>query len=234
LTGLFKRSFPKADVYGTRFVTEGPELSWINDYTIEARAAFSSLPKYYRQKKEDFPGTAYLTADPERRLQWKSLFDTLGKRPKIGIAWTGGSKKTGSQRRRLTLEMLLPILSQDCTFISLEYKNRDKEIKEFQKKHGIKIHHWNRAVDTYDYDDTAGLVAELDMVIGINTAVLHLAGGLGIKTLALIPEWPIWVWGHKGDSVPWSKDLKIFRQKGSWESAISRLAHELRDTCTKR
>jgi len=228
LKGLFKRSFPEADVYGTRFVTDSPELNWIQNYQIDGRAAFSSLPKYYRKKTEDFPGKPFLVADPERRLQWKTLLASISDKKKVGIAWTGGTKATGSNRRRLTLEELLPILSQDFTFVSLEYRNRDEEIEEFHKKHGIKIHHWQRALDTYDYDDTAGLVAELDMVIGVNTSALHLSSSLGVKTLAMIPEWPIWVWGCKGDSVPWSKDLKIFRQKGSWESVISRVANEIK------
>lgn len=229
LVNLFKRSFPEADVYGTRF---RDEIDWQEKYDIDSRVAFSSLPKFYRKTTGSFPGSPYLVADPQRRTQWKALLESLGNKPKIGIAWTGGTKATGRERRSLKLEQLLPLFDVDATFISLEYKEEaEKEISDFQEKHGITIHHWDRATvsDKYfDYDETAALVSELDLVIGVTTASLHLAGALGVKTFALVPEWPTWLWGVSGE-IPWHNSVKLYRQRGTWESVIARVSHDVKN-----
>jgi tetratricopeptide (TPR) repeat protein len=71
LEKLFKRSFPKADVYGTR---RNSKPYWLKDARIDARCAISSLPGFYRNKDEDFPGETYLKADPELVRMFKGLF----------------------------------------------------------------------------------------------------------------------------------------------------------------
>jgi len=224
LEPLFKRSFPEAIVYGDRFTED---VSWINDHEIDARAAFGSLPQFYRKADEDFPGTPYLVADPERRIQWRALLDHLGTRPKIGIAWTGGVKATGKERRSLKLEQLLPILKLDADFVSLEYLDRDEEIAEFEDKHDITIHNWQRAVHaSQDYDETASLVAELDLIIGVPTSVLHLAGAVGTPFIAMAPEWPSWMWAGP---YLWAKENTIFRQKGSWENVIQKVSRHVKN-----
>jgi thioredoxin-like negative regulator of GroEL len=212
LEGLFKRSFPEAKVYGTRFkdVTWEAEI----DYSIPS----DCLPSIFRNSTEEFPGTQYLRADPERRIQWRALFDTL-KRPTIGIAWTGGRKNTGRKKRSLTLDDLEPILrSIDATWVCLEYKDRSEEIESFKKKTGIHIHEWKRATQTQDYDDTAALVAELDCVVSVTTAVIHLSGALGKDCYCLVPNLPRWFYKVEGDSMPWYKSVRLYRQTkgGTW------------------
>jgi Flp pilus assembly protein TadD len=211
LEGLFKRSFPKAKVYGTRF----KDVKWKEhvDYSLP----IDCLPSLFRNSTEAFPGTAYLKADPERRIQWRALFDTLRK-PVIGIAWTGGLNTTGKKKRSLKLEDLEPVLrSIDATWVSLEYRDRSDEIRAFAAKTGIQVHEWKRATQTDDYDDTAGLVAELDLVISVTTAVIHLAGALGKECWCLAPSKPRFFYGLEGD-LPWYKSVRMYRQAkdGKW------------------
>lgn len=220
LEGLFKRSFPEADVYGTRYKTDN---TWPLNYKFDSRVALSSLAKYYRKKTEDFPGTPYLKADPERRVQWRALLDTLPGL-KVGIAWNGGLTITGRVRRSLKLEQLMPILAQKASFISLEYNDASEEIERLEKR-GIKVHQWPRATLTDDYDDTAALVSELDLVISVTTAVIHLAGALGKECWTLVPPRPRWFYGF-GDSIPWYKSVQLFRHNGRWPIHI--LARRLR------
>lgn len=218
LVGLFKRSFPEADVYGTRYENE---ISWCFDYQIDHRVPLGGLPQFYRQKNEDFPGTAYLKADPERVIQWKALLDSLGPEPKIGITWTGGLNHTGRKRRSFDLETLLPLLKQKAHFISLQYKDAP-EVEEFEKKHGIKVHHWKRAVQTDDYDDTAALVESLDLVVSVTTAVIHLAGGLGKPCWVMTPKHPMW--RYCPPEYLWAKSVKLYRQKDSWSNLVQHIA----------
>jgi tetratricopeptide (TPR) repeat protein len=213
LEGLFKRSFPSLEIHGTRFT---PERPWLNDRTFDYACMVGSLAKYYRNSAESFPGTPHLVADPERRIQWKALLDQLPGR-KVGIAWTGGKKSTFSDRRSFALEELLPILkTPGISWISLQYKDPTQETIALEKAHGIKIHHWKRACETQDYDDTAALVAELDCIVSVPTAVCHLAGGLGKRALVLTPARPNWFWQLSGDRLPWHDGIELYRQTDDW------------------
>ncbi len=209
IEGLFKRSFPECEVFGTRYKNERP---WTKGREFDARVAMGDLPKFYRSDGK-FPKVDYLLASPEMRLQWRALLDSLGDRTKIGIAWNGGITETGKERRSLKLEQLLPILKQNADFVSLEYRDPSAEIEQLEETHGIKVHHWSWGVEAYDYDQTAALVSELDLVISVTTTVALTAGALGKECWVLVPEKPIWMYCTEGD-FPWF-DLKLFRQKNS-------------------
>lgn len=230
LQGLFRRSFG-LETHGTRFMDAIP---WLHDQKtgiprkIDAAVAFGSLPQHYRNETKDIPGTPYLIPDPERRLQWRALLDSLGDKPKIGIAWTGGNKNTGKARRSVDLDDLLPILRQDATFISLQYMDAP-EIHALKRDHGITVHHWKRATQSEDYDDTAALVAELDLVISVQTATVHLCGAIGQECWAMLPKTPRWFYGISGKTMPWYASVRLYRQKFKWVDLISEIAKDLRE-----
>jgi hypothetical protein len=214
LEGLFRRSFPDVNVHGTR----RESVSWLSDYQFEGRCSIGTLPKFFRRKTQDFPGTPYLIADPERRLQWRALLASFGDRPKIGIAWSGGSKHNNPQARAIGLEGMRPLIEGvDATWVSLQYQDPAAEIAAS----GMPVKHWPRATLTADYDDTAGLVAELDLVIGPHTSVHHLAGALGVRSLILVPDKTIWVYG--GDSLPWYRTATLIKQAGNWSKTVESL-----------
>lgn len=214
LEGLFRRSFPEIAVHGTR----REAVAWLDQYQFDARCSIGTLPKHFRRKAQDFPGTPYLTADPERRLQWRALLASFGARPKIGIAWSGGSKHNNPQARAIGLEMLRPLIEGvDATWVSLQYQDPAAEIAASC----LDVKHWPRATLTHDYDDTAGLVAELDLVIGPHTSAHHLAGALGVPGLILVPEKTIWVYG--GEALPWYASATLVKQRGDWRATIESL-----------
>ncbi len=223
LAGLFRRSFD-CPVYGTR---REQGIAWPKKHNIDASVAMGSLPMFYRKSDSDFTGEPYLKADPLRRLQWRAALDSLGSKKKIGIAWTGGLKKTGAQKRSLALDDFIPILQQDATFISLQYKDAP-EIAALEKERGIKIHHWPHAMQTGDYDDTAALVAELDLVICVTQSAVHLAGALGVPCWALTPKAPMWRYRLAGEFL-WANSVKLYRQKSEWVYTIADVAKDLRD-----
>lgn len=218
LEGLFRRSFPMVDVYGTRRL----EAPWLENHQIDARCAIAGLPKFFRNDIQAFPARPWLVADSERRLQWRALFDSWGDRPKIGIAWSGGSRHNRPEARAIGLEAFRPLIEGiDADFVSLQYKDPSEEIKAS----GMPIRHFYRACMTDDYDDTAGLVAELDLVIGVHTSVHHLAGGLGVRSVILVPDKTLWL--YAGD-FPWYKTTLFRQKKGeAWAQTMKRLAAEV-------
>lgn len=215
LEGLFKRSFPRAEVHGTRR-DEAPE--WIEHAPINARCAVGGLPEFFRNSDADFPGTPYLQADPERRLMWRSLFNSWGGKTVIGITSQGGTKMTNQRGRKIAFEDWLPLLLKEgVEIVSLDYKPEDTEMLE--ELHGVKIHKFPWATQSNDYDDTAALIAELDMVIGVNTAAQHAAGGLGVPVITLVPKYHQWRYARK--PMVWYKNTElVYQGDRSWNETI--------------
>lgn len=228
LAGLFRRSFPHAKVYGHRFAK-----AFVADATDrpEASLSFGALGALYRNADADFPGTPYLVPDPDRVYMWRSLFDQKAK-PVIGIAWSGGVKHTGERFRRWRLEDMLPIFrAVDAHWVSLQYKDAEEEIRAFRETHSeIDIVQYRQATLTDDYDDTAGMVAALDRVICVQTAVAHLSGAIGKECWVLVAKTSQWRYGQEGEQIPWYKALRIFRQArlGEWEPVMNEVAGKLR------
>src|SRR5581483_11384943 len=81
-----------------------------------------------------------------------------------------------------------------------------------------------------DYAETAGLVANLDLVVTICTSVAHLVGGLGKPLWMLLNAVPEWRWMREREDNPWYPSARLFRQRkaGEWGEVIERVAAELR------
>jgi len=210
LVGLFQRSFPQVDVYGTGYETV---MEWPKNYDVDASAPIGRLPLFFRKKDSDFPGTPYLKACPFRKKAYRAMLDSLGKGPKVGIAWTGGKRSDSTTRadaeyRSLSLEDFAPLMKEGHHYISLEYKNWDDV-----KASGLPIHEWPWITQSQDYDDTAALVDELDYIIAVPTTVVHLAGALGKTCYCLTPEFSNWRFGMEGNDMIWHKSVKQFRGK---------------------
>ncbi len=82
-----------------------------------------------------------------------------------------------------------------------------------------------------DFADTANLIAALDLVISVDTAVAHLAGAIGKPTWILLSRPGHWLWLLDRTDTPWYDSMKLLRQKtpGDWHELISRVTQNLRD-----
>lgn len=225
LEGLFQRSFPEAEVHGTR---NKQPLTWPHNASIDARCAMGGLGEFYARSDEAISGEPYLTPCPIRSRMWAEGLRTLSNKPKIGIAWNGGHEGTGDYFRSLDLRDLLPILSQDATFISLEYRDPRAQIDEFKNNTGIDIHHFPYATNTMDYDNDVALVSALDLVISVTTTVVHAAGAIGKECWCLTPVYPNWRFGLEGGII-WHNSVHLYRQTSNWEAVIEKVAGDLHE-----
>jgi hypothetical protein len=234
LETLLKRSFPKIEVQPTR---GSKQITWDVKRVTHSIAA-AQLGEYFRLTDEDFPGTAYLKADPDRVIQWKALFESK-KKPVIGLAWRSGIMKTGGKYRQLDLDRLLPILkSVDAHWVSLQYKPAGKEIEAFRKKYPeIDIVEYPHGTLTNDYDDTVAMIAAMDEIVCMHTTANHVAGGLGVKSRVLVPISGQWRYGDETKTdFPWAKSLVLYRQqeRGQWDEVIDKLAKDLHEHYSDR
>lgn len=217
LEGLFRRSFPRIEVHGTR----REQAAWAEGREFDAGAPIGDLPMHFRPTPDACPKTPYLVADPERRLQWRALFDSWGRKPVIGLCWSGGRHNTQKKERKVGLEAFRGLIqSTDAHFVSLQYTDAQQEIEAT----GLPVRHIQRAVQSPDYDDTAAFVAECDLVIGIHTTVHHLAGALGVPSVILVPSRCMWQYAT-GDRLAWYAQQPFHRQRKdeTWADCLRRL-----------
>jgi tetratricopeptide (TPR) repeat protein len=231
LAGLFARSFPNATVHGGM---RSDDKAWLKQLPkIDVQSAIGSLPRYFRNRWEDFPRhKGYLKADLVRVGNWRDRLTSLGREPKIGISWRGGIGKTRSPVRSLPLSNWLPILSQSgVSFVSLQYGECADEIIELKQRHGIHLHHWAEAIE--DYEETAALICSLDCVISVCTSVVHLTGALDKPVWVMAPFSPEWRYLRQEECMPWYPSAKVFRQPDAenWAAVIQRVVSELRSIC---
>ena len=178
-------------------------------------------------------GTPYLTADPERVAQWRSLVDALpGLR--VGLVWAGGRREGDrdaaavDMRRSLPLAALLPLAGcPGVSLVSLQVGPPGAEAAA--PPPGMTL------VDPTgrlrDFADTAALVAQLDLVVTVDTAVAHLAGALGKPVWVLNRFDTCWRWMTGRADSPWYPTMRLFRQPapGDWGGAVTALAGALSD-----
>jgi tetratricopeptide (TPR) repeat protein len=229
LVETFRRSFPGIEVHGTRKI-QG-ELDWLDEVEADATVCLSSLPMYFRNRDEEFPGKPFLKAGEG---PWKEGHLPLPLRPpRIGIAWAGGTKKTRQDLRSVPLDAWLPVLRSlvGADFYSLQYTaSAAREVCELEEASGIRVKHYPGWVECRDYDRTISFAASMDLVITCCTAIHHAANAVGTKTWTLVPSKPAWRYGVKGEL--WYRQTNtFFRQEPgeSWETVMERAANALKE-----
>jgi tetratricopeptide (TPR) repeat protein len=226
LVGLFERSFP-----GLTVCAHPPDDGGaINQVPVERRYFIGSLMKVFRQRLDDFPGTPYLVAEPTRRAAMRARLDALGRGAKIGIMWRGGVGGDREHLRSLALEDLAPLLEEDgIHWISLSHlPQADDETAAFTARTGIAVHHWPEVLRSFDYDDTAALLAELDAVVSVTGTVAHCAAALGVPAHVLVNRAPEWRYAYEGAGLPWYGAMNLYRQTDAWPlAAVARTVKEI-------
>lgn len=145
-------------------------------------------------------------------------------RLKVGLVWAGNPGHLRDRMRSISLKQFLPLGSvASVSFISLQ-----KGAAAIQAIEG-EFHLANLLDTAKDFYDSAAVVAELDLVITVDTSVAHLAGALGKPVWILLANLPDWRWGLQSDTTPWYPTARLFRQTyaGGWEEVINKLASEL-------
>lgn len=211
LAGLFCRSFPSAHIYppSNRVVPEFADRHPL----LSCRIPAGSLMRVFRRRRETFPRkVAYLRPDSTRVDRWRARLAGMGSGPYIGISWEGGFNRTGRLSRSIPLAAWRPLIaaSPGCIFVSLQYTNRAAVEVQAMNALGMgRLHHFQEAID--DYEETAALVAALDGVMTVCTAIAHLAAAMGVPCLVAAPEVPSWRY-HAGGPPPWYSSLRVVRR----------------------
>jgi tetratricopeptide (TPR) repeat protein len=180
-----------------------------------------SLPLAFGTTLESIPGgVPYVHADPGQVEAWRQRLTPSG-RPRIGLLWAGRQYPPINILRDMSLRLLLPLLELDAEFISLQ-----KEVPAADLPLLGSLPRIARLGETLeDFADTAALIQTLDLVISVDTAVVHVAGAMGKPTWVLLPRGSCWRWLTDRSDSPWYPTLRLFRQspQGGWEPVVAQV-----------
>ncbi len=235
LERLYVNSFPWAKVFGRD--QDQASLASIIEMNpgIDRVLPVGSLPRLYKNNDHWTPVSRYLYPEEESVSQWRLKLKEFGDNLKIGISWRGGTDISKSNLRSVELEALSSILGlTGCSFVCLQYGDVKKELGELLANKNQEILLWEDALE--DYHETAALAKALDLVVSVQTSIVHLAGAMGVKTFAMIPFGPEWRYGSSGTQMRWYESVTLFRQKkkDDWSNVIEDIAEQIELVKTKK
>ena len=186
-----------------------------------------SLPLHLGTTVDTIPAAqSYLHALPIRVDQWCARLP-MGKF-KVGLVWKGNADHKNDVNRSLPgLFILAPLWSvPGVTFISLQKGRGEEDAKEPPADQTI----IPLGSDISDFADTAAIIAQLDMVICVDTSIIHLAGAMGKPCWVLLTAVGTdWRWLQEREDSPWYASIRLFRQEypGDWSQPVERIRQEL-------
>ena len=200
----------------------------ISNDSYDYWVAMMSLPLRLGIDSEDkIPPPWWPEQNPNRVAMWANKTPLASTMPNVGICWAGNFQHKNDGHRSIDLKLFAKLFDAPCNFISLQQMHAadTQTFADLKEKHGNLF-----ALHLEEWWDTAAVMANLDLVISVDTAVVHLAGSVGVPTWALIPAYSTdWRWQlHRSDS-PWYPSMRLIRQHriGDWGNIISYLKEEL-------
>ena len=184
-----------------------------------------SLPRLLKLRPDQVPlASNYMKPLAPDREVWAKRFAELPGR-RVGLVWSGRENFVGNGRRLIPVEMLAPLFKvPGVSFVSLQVGPRAGQAAAA----GFPI--FDAAPYLNDFADTAAALAELDLVITVDTGVAHLSSAIGRPTWITVQHVPDWRWYREGEACPWYPSARLFRQMilGNWAPVIDLVAQELR------
>jgi len=178
------------------------------------------------------PAGGCLRADGEAAQHWRTQL-SAARGFKVGIVWRGSPGHKRDRSRSMAPAVFGEFLDQPgIEVVSLQKDGRPEELASLPADRFL----CDAGPELGDFADTAALVAALDLVISVDTSVLHLAAALGAPCWGLIDFAPDWRWlTARGDS-PWYPSLRLFRQprRGDWRPVIAAVRAELGNLAERR
>jgi ADP-heptose:LPS heptosyltransferase len=194
--------------------------------SFDCYAPLLSLPLLAGTRLDSIPAPIpYVQPDPEIAQRWAARIGPRDGKLRVGLVWAGSPANNNDHNRSIAVERLAALATEpNVQFYSLQTGAAAATAGDAPPG----MHDFT--ADLSDFAETAGLIAQLDLVITVDTAVLHLAGAMGKPVWAMIPFSPDWRWLMDRTDSPWYPTLRLFRQRftGDWDSVIAAIAASLK------
>ncbi len=204
-----------------------PEVAW------DVWCPMLSLPQLCATSLSTIPAALpYVTADPARVARWARAIDDDTRALRVGLVWRGNPRFAHDAERSLpSLRTLAPLAGvPGVRWFSVQHGADDTANAPFPLE--------PLGATIADFDDTAAILDQLDLLISVDTAAAHLAGAMARPCWVLLP-WPTtdWRWLDDRDDSPWYPGvMRLFRQgpHGGWDAVVERVRDALLDAVRQR
>ena len=183
-----------------------------------------SLPMIFGTSVESIPKNINFISVSRDKFKFFSDIVASKKKLKIGLACSGQKNHKNDSNRSIPLNLFDPILDEKYEYFLIQKEVRPEDEKFLQSSVIQNMAHYIK-----DFSDTAAIIENLDLVICVDTSVLHLAGTLEKKSFLLLPFCPDWRWQVDRIDTPWYPSVKIIRQTSpdDWHQVICDLKAEI-------
>ena len=222
LHGVIKNSKIDLDPLSPNKANKFSEGKWI---------PLLSLPKILNiSPKNQLIKAPYIYSDEYLINKWKLLFSKYEEKI-IGIHWQGNPEtEQGIHKGRSLLLNEFSTLAENskCKFLSLQKGYGEEQLKDCLFKNKF-VDFQKEVNEIWDFVETSSIIANCDLIITSDSAVAHLAAGMGKKTWLLLQKIPDWRWGLKGSHSFWYENMEIFRQIeiNNWQEVMTRVSIRL-------
>src|SRR5262249_38209636 len=164
---------------------------------FDVHCPLGSLPRAVETEPATVPGDdPYVMADDARRARWRTRIEAL-ERPRVAVAWSGNAQHLNDRTRSIALSRLAPLWSAaSVRFIGIQRELRAEDAELLTREPRL----MQIGAELDDFADAAAVVALVDLVISVDTSVVHLAGAMGRPVWILVPFSPDWRWTLAGES----------------------------------
>ena len=168
---------------------------------------------------------------PSKECDFSAFSDKI----KIGICWAGNPAHPRDEHRSCSLSLFKKIHDiPNVKLFSLQFDVRprvwsdNKAIDLAKDCADMRIVNMQKHMETWE--DTAAIISGLDLIVSVDTSLMHLAAAMGKPTFGLIPYLPDWRWGLESEDNLWYPTLRLFRQKNprSWEDVFEKVVEEIK------
>jgi len=195
---------------------------------FDVHAPLMSLPRLFGTSIDSIPvsmpgETPYLRPLPNSTAPQNLA---LCSKFRVGLVWRGNPNHRNDRNRSIPLELLRDLVDiEGAQFFSLQLGPAPAEAEWLSSKTIVDL-----SPDLSNYAVTARCLAELDLLITVDTSVAHLAGALGRPVWTLLPVCNDWRWLQDREDTPWYPSMRLFRQKAlrNWRPVADRVASDLR------
>ena len=193
---------------------------------VDFECPLLSLPLAFKTDLDSVPAPlGYLKAEAAAIDTWqKHLGPQTG--PRIGFVCSGSATHKNDKNRSIAMRNMLAIAPEGMAFVCLQKEFRPRDAAFLRSRRDVPFFGDTLA----DFADTAALIANMDLIVTVDTSIAHLAGALGKPTWVLLPYNPDWRWMLGRSDSPWYPNMRLFRQKhiGAWAAVLDEVGAALR------